>query len=152
MFPECNQTIVAQIWWKKHLVANKTSKPFDPLIPVAINRAASMVARSWKAQLPLLLPGHSSNKIIRPHANSGRRFFAGNASLHKNLMLALITFSPDQHTALLPRHTAHCHTATLHCCQGTPLIRLSSWKPIQEDLSADFATLQLIRFITKVNT
>ena len=44
----------------------------------------------------------------------------------------------------------HCHTATLHCCQGTPLIRLSSWKPFQEDLSANFATLQLIRFITKV--
>ena len=126
------------IWWQI------TSKPFDPLIPVAINRAASRVARSWKAQLPLLLPGQSSNKIIRPHANSGRRFFAGNASLHKNLMLALITFSPDQHTALLPRHTA-----TLHYCQGTPLIRLSSWKPIQEDLSADFATLQLIKFINK---
>ena len=122
--------MVKNIWWQI------TSKPFDPLIPVAINRAASRVARSWKAQLPLLLPGHSSNKIIRPHANSGRRFFAGNASLHKNLMLALITFSPDQHTALLPRHTAtlhtaHCHTATLPHCHTALLPRHTSNKIIQ---------------------
>ena len=89
--------------------------------------------------MPLLLPGHSSNKIIRPHANSGRRFFAGNASLHKNLMLALITFSPDQHTALLPRHTAtlhtatlpHCHTATLPHCHTALLPRHTSNKIIQ---------------------